>query len=267
MSPSIRGRATGFTPPSAGPASSRSSTWCNIRTTCASPACTCRRTPCSRSPKSSGISESVDDRLLRRRHHRRFLAFQLRSLAASPRKPRERARRRFGYVCLALALGLVSIGAIRCTDSEPAVGLRIRMQLRKTSYAIGIARAGPGPAFSQKIGLIQHPTPCSGRRPRGPLRRDQDRRDGWRLTCSPVLGVRAGWHQCAAKNLKGEGDSTWIHFDDTIYGGDFLANQPPVKAMSRGRSRCHRSARPHGRPFQSHARRPARFPPLRRHAL
>src|SRR6266702_6206954 len=35
----------------------------------------------------------------------------------------------------------------------------------------------------------------------------------------------------AAKNLKGEGDSTWEHFDDTIYGGDFLANQPPVKAM------------------------------------
>jgi len=35
----------------------------------------------------------------------------------------------------------------------------------------------------------------------------------------------------AAKNLKGEGDSTWQHFDDTIYGGDFLANQPPVKVM------------------------------------
>src|SRR5437762_9027905 len=35
----------------------------------------------------------------------------------------------------------------------------------------------------------------------------------------------------AAKNLKGEGDSTWQHFDDTIYGGDFLANQPPVKSM------------------------------------
>ena len=35
----------------------------------------------------------------------------------------------------------------------------------------------------------------------------------------------------AAKNLKGEGDSTYKHFDDTIYGGDFLANQPPVKAM------------------------------------
>ena len=35
----------------------------------------------------------------------------------------------------------------------------------------------------------------------------------------------------AAKNLKGEGDSTWIHFDDTVYGGDFLANQPLVKSM------------------------------------
>ena len=35
----------------------------------------------------------------------------------------------------------------------------------------------------------------------------------------------------AAKNLKGEGDSAWQHFDDTVYGGDFLANQPPVKAM------------------------------------
>ncbi len=35
----------------------------------------------------------------------------------------------------------------------------------------------------------------------------------------------------AAKNLKGEGDSTWKHFDDTIYGGDFLANQGLVKNM------------------------------------
>ncbi len=34
-----------------------------------------------------------------------------------------------------------------------------------------------------------------------------------------------------AVNTKGEGDSAWEHFDDTIYGGDFLANQPPVKAM------------------------------------
>jgi succinate dehydrogenase / fumarate reductase flavoprotein subunit len=35
----------------------------------------------------------------------------------------------------------------------------------------------------------------------------------------------------AALDTKGEGDSTWEHFDDTIYGGDFLANQTPVKNM------------------------------------
>src|SRR5437762_14365189 len=35
----------------------------------------------------------------------------------------------------------------------------------------------------------------------------------------------------AAVNWKGEGDSPWRHFDDTIYGGDFLANQPPVLKM------------------------------------
>ncbi len=36
----------------------------------------------------------------------------------------------------------------------------------------------------------------------------------------------------AAKNLKGEGDNVLKHFDDTIYGGDFLANQTPVKNMT-----------------------------------
>jgi succinate dehydrogenase / fumarate reductase, flavoprotein subunit len=35
----------------------------------------------------------------------------------------------------------------------------------------------------------------------------------------------------AAKNQKGEGDTPLKHFDDTIYGGDFLANQPLVKRM------------------------------------
>ncbi|MDQ0351192.1 succinate dehydrogenase / fumarate reductase flavoprotein subunit [Alkalibacillus filiformis] len=34
-----------------------------------------------------------------------------------------------------------------------------------------------------------------------------------------------------AVNTKGEGDSPWEHFDDTVYGGDFLANQPPVRDM------------------------------------
>ncbi len=36
----------------------------------------------------------------------------------------------------------------------------------------------------------------------------------------------------AAKDLKGEGDDVLKHFDDTVYGGDFLANQTPVKNMT-----------------------------------
>lgn len=52
-----------------------------------------------------------------------------------------------------------------------------------------------------------------------------------------VVPVKRSHSVCAqggingAVNTKGEGDSPWQHFDDTIYGGDFLANQPPVKAM------------------------------------
>lgn len=52
-----------------------------------------------------------------------------------------------------------------------------------------------------------------------------------------IVPVKRSHSVCAqggingAKNTKGEGDSPEIHFDDTIYGGDFLANQPPVKAM------------------------------------
>ncbi|MDE3135263.1 MAG: succinate dehydrogenase flavoprotein subunit [Acidobacteriota bacterium] len=52
-----------------------------------------------------------------------------------------------------------------------------------------------------------------------------------------VVPVRRSHSVCAqgginaAKNLKGEGDSTWQHFDDTVYGGDFLQNQPLVKGM------------------------------------
>ncbi|WP_101844531.1 succinate dehydrogenase flavoprotein subunit [Halobacillus sp. Marseille-P3879] len=52
-----------------------------------------------------------------------------------------------------------------------------------------------------------------------------------------VVPVKRSHSVCAqggingAVNTKGEGDSPWEHFDDTVYGGDFLANQPPVKAM------------------------------------
>ena len=71
----------------------------------------------------------------------------------------------------------------------------------------------------------------------------------------------------AAKNLKGEGDSTWQHFDDTVYGGDFLANQPPVKAMCDAAPGIIDLLDRMGVPFNRTPRRPARLPPLRRHAL
>ncbi|WP_085509043.1 succinate dehydrogenase flavoprotein subunit [Thalassobacillus devorans] len=53
-----------------------------------------------------------------------------------------------------------------------------------------------------------------------------------------IVPVKRSHSVCAqggingAVNTKGEGDSPWEHFDDTVYGGDFLANQPPVKAMT-----------------------------------
>jgi len=52
-----------------------------------------------------------------------------------------------------------------------------------------------------------------------------------------VVPVKRSHSVCAqggingAVNTKGEGDSTWQHFDDTIYGGDFLANQELPKQM------------------------------------
>lgn len=52
-----------------------------------------------------------------------------------------------------------------------------------------------------------------------------------------IVPVKRSHSVCAqggingAVNTKGEGDSTWLHFDDTVYGGDFLANQEQVQAM------------------------------------
>ncbi|QTH39924.1 succinate dehydrogenase flavoprotein subunit [Cohnella sp. LGH] len=60
---------------------------------------------------------------------------------------------------------------------------------------------------------------------------------GVRVDLFSLVPVKRSHSVCAqggingAVNTKGEGDSPWEHFDDTIYGGDFLANQPPVKAM------------------------------------
>ncbi|MGM9924558.1 MAG: succinate dehydrogenase flavoprotein subunit [Bacillus sp. (in: firmicutes)] len=61
--------------------------------------------------------------------------------------------------------------------------------------------------------------------------------EGKQVELFSLVPVKRSHSVCAqggingAVNTKGEGDSPYIHFDDTVYGGDFLANQPPVKAM------------------------------------
>ena len=46
---------------------------------------------------------------------------------------------------------------------------------------------------------------------------------------SHSLCAQGGMNACM--DTKGEGDTTYTHFDDTVYGGDFLADQVAVKGM------------------------------------
>jgi len=60
---------------------------------------------------------------------------------------------------------------------------------------------------------------------------------GGKVDLFSIVPVKRSHSVCAqgginsAKNLKGEGDTTFKHFDDTVYSGDFLADQTPVKQM------------------------------------
>ncbi|EIT85401.1 succinate dehydrogenase flavoprotein subunit [Fictibacillus macauensis ZFHKF-1] len=60
---------------------------------------------------------------------------------------------------------------------------------------------------------------------------------GMKVDLFSLVPVKRSHSVCAqggingAVNTKGEGDSPMVHFDDSVYGGDFLANQTPVKAM------------------------------------
>lgn len=60
---------------------------------------------------------------------------------------------------------------------------------------------------------------------------------GYHVDLFSVVPVKRSHSVCAqggingAVNTKGEGDSTDIHFYDTVKGGDFLAHQPPCKDM------------------------------------
>jgi len=61
---------------------------------------------------------------------------------------------------------------------------------------------------------------------------------GARVKLFSLVPVKRSHSACAqgginaAVNIRGEGDSVEQHFDDTIVGGDFLANQPPVREMT-----------------------------------
>jgi succinate dehydrogenase / fumarate reductase, flavoprotein subunit len=61
--------------------------------------------------------------------------------------------------------------------------------------------------------------------------------EGTKVELFSVVPVKRSHSVCAqggingAVNTKGENDSPLEHFDDSVYGGDFLANQPQVKAM------------------------------------
>jgi len=60
---------------------------------------------------------------------------------------------------------------------------------------------------------------------------------GGKVDLFSIVPVKRSHSVCAqgginsAKNLKGEGDTTFKHFDDTVYSGDFLSDQTPVKQM------------------------------------
>ena len=61
---------------------------------------------------------------------------------------------------------------------------------------------------------------------------------GHKVKIFSIVPVKRSHSVCAqggingAVNLRGEGDSPYLHFEDTITGGDFLNHQPPVMRMA-----------------------------------
>lgn len=61
---------------------------------------------------------------------------------------------------------------------------------------------------------------------------------GVKVKLFSIVPVKRSHSVCAqggingAVNLRGEGDSPYLHFEDTITGGDFLNHQPPVMRMA-----------------------------------
>jgi succinate dehydrogenase / fumarate reductase flavoprotein subunit len=62
---------------------------------------------------------------------------------------------------------------------------------------------------------------------------------GVAVDCMSLTAVKRSHSVCAQGGINSvneltrqQGDSEWLHFDDTVYGGDFLQHQPPVKEMA-----------------------------------
>ncbi len=62
---------------------------------------------------------------------------------------------------------------------------------------------------------------------------------GISVDCMSLTPVKRSHSVCAQGGINSvneltrqQGDSEWLHFDDTVYGGDFLQHQPPVKEMA-----------------------------------
>ncbi|MEM6799376.1 MAG: FAD-binding protein, partial [Planctomycetota bacterium] len=62
---------------------------------------------------------------------------------------------------------------------------------------------------------------------------------GVSVDCLALGPVKRSHSACAQGGINSvndltrqQGDDEWLHFDDTVYGGDFLQHQPPVKEMA-----------------------------------
>src|SRR5512132_1735824 len=60
----------------------------------------------------------------------------------------------------------------------------------------------------------------------------------WDVDLLSMVPVKRSHSVCAQGGINAvnsvtrlQGDNEWKHFDDSVYGGDFLQNQPPVKEM------------------------------------
>jgi len=63
--------------------------------------------------------------------------------------------------------------------------------------------------------------------------------EGVAVDCMSLTPVKRSHSVCAQGGINSvneltrqQGDNEWLHFDDTVYGGDFLQHQPPVKEMA-----------------------------------